>query len=340
MKIGVLTFHYNQNFGAVLQAYALAKFIKSSGADVELIDYRPPYFSFRKIIFRRIRGFFFPNLPILLAAQRHISFFNKQSMLSKKTFWWHQSSMFTPYNIVISGSDEIWKISKFRGNDLTFFLPFKKGEKQFKLAYSASTSATSDKHFSSEIVGYIKDYDHISVRDSFSAKYIEEVTGKKPLITCDPSLLISYDELIRDELTQTNKAYALAYIQGNSKKLDSLFKGYSEKSSINVVNFELQTTFQMNLTVFKNAKHIFTNTYHGIMLSIIFNKPFTYIAMNVKKPKCNDFLSRYNLNDHAWHNDIPTHEQLYTLPPNKESLSRLNKDIEMSKKYLLNTLFT
>ena len=44
MKLGILTFHSVDNYGAVLQAFALQMYLKTLGHDVEIIDYRPSYF--------------------------------------------------------------------------------------------------------------------------------------------------------------------------------------------------------------------------------------------------------------------------------------------------------
>lgn len=41
MKIGIITFHWAANYGAVLQAYALSSYLKSKGCAVEIINYRP-----------------------------------------------------------------------------------------------------------------------------------------------------------------------------------------------------------------------------------------------------------------------------------------------------------
>ena len=39
MKIGILTFHWAHNYGAVLQAYALQEVLKNRGHDVEFVNY-------------------------------------------------------------------------------------------------------------------------------------------------------------------------------------------------------------------------------------------------------------------------------------------------------------
>ena len=49
MKLGILTFHSVDNYGAVLQAFALQMYLKTLGHDVEIIDYRPSYFHPKRV---------------------------------------------------------------------------------------------------------------------------------------------------------------------------------------------------------------------------------------------------------------------------------------------------
>lgn len=42
MRIGILTFHNANNYGAVLQAYCLQETLRRIGFDVEIVDYRNP----------------------------------------------------------------------------------------------------------------------------------------------------------------------------------------------------------------------------------------------------------------------------------------------------------
>ena len=44
MKIGIITFHWATNYGAVLQAYALQSFLTKLGHDVKIIDYKPRFY--------------------------------------------------------------------------------------------------------------------------------------------------------------------------------------------------------------------------------------------------------------------------------------------------------
>lgn len=46
MKIGIMTFHWATNYGAVLQAYCLQEYLREQGHDVEIINYKPMQYDF------------------------------------------------------------------------------------------------------------------------------------------------------------------------------------------------------------------------------------------------------------------------------------------------------
>ena len=50
MKIGIVTFHWATNYGAILQAYALQNYLKKNGHEVFIINYRPK--QYRKSIYK------------------------------------------------------------------------------------------------------------------------------------------------------------------------------------------------------------------------------------------------------------------------------------------------
>jgi len=43
IRAGILTYHFSENFGAVLQAYALQRWLQQQGLQVSLLNYHPAY---------------------------------------------------------------------------------------------------------------------------------------------------------------------------------------------------------------------------------------------------------------------------------------------------------
>ena len=56
MKIGILTFHFGNNYGGLLQCYALQEVLKRAGYEVEIINYRPGSFSFCRRVCNKIKS--------------------------------------------------------------------------------------------------------------------------------------------------------------------------------------------------------------------------------------------------------------------------------------------
>ena len=65
MKIGILTFHWATNYGAVLQCYALQTYLESLGHDVRVINYKPKQYDFSLWRFFRYRLFLHPKSFVL-----------------------------------------------------------------------------------------------------------------------------------------------------------------------------------------------------------------------------------------------------------------------------------
>lgn len=58
MKIGIVTWHHNPNYGGLLQAYALQETIKKLGYNPEFVNYRPDLNTFKKRIIRKFKDIY------------------------------------------------------------------------------------------------------------------------------------------------------------------------------------------------------------------------------------------------------------------------------------------
>ena len=81
MKIATITFHWSVNYGAVLQAYALQKYLLLHGADAQIIDYVPRRVELSKffLAIKKRDRLFFKKRKILR------NFCKQELKLSKKT---------------------------------------------------------------------------------------------------------------------------------------------------------------------------------------------------------------------------------------------------------------
>jgi hypothetical protein len=344
LKVGILTFHYNVNFGAVLQAAAFVRFLRQAHIDAELIDYRPFAYVRKRVASYLLLGkqdwialpTHFPVARGLWDKIRLLRYLKRAGLTSAKTFWRKNTTMFMPYDTVVCGSDQVWKIDHFRGEDLCFFLPFTKREGQRKIGCAITLPIISSRHHDEDIKAYVRDFDCMTVRDQLTQRYVADVTGRMPEIISDPCMLVDYDAWL-STYPKSNAGYCLTYMQGKiTKQLRTalsqfvIHKGWEQRD----IDMHGIGGLEQTVCLFRDAQHIITNTYHGLMLAIMFRKSFTYIQWNIGKAKCIDFLERYHLQQHI----VPSNHtwaECYMQPPAAESIALVEKDIEATKKKLL-----
>ena len=124
-KIGILTFHFKDNFGAVLQCYAMQEYLSSIGYDVEVINFKPGYFRRTASIvkqqikylltnFKSLNIFLYCKQIVALVIQtRKFKAFRKKFL--KTSMHLNASSInhnLNNYDLIITGSDQIWNSIK------------------------------------------------------------------------------------------------------------------------------------------------------------------------------------------------------------------------------------
>lgn len=227
IKVGLLTFHRAYNYGAVLQCYALKKFINANGMDCVVIDYwsdlfkniyylkckrtiRHPHINYTikkikifKLLKKRNKGFesFLENY-ILDGGKT----FKKSKQLCEKIM---------PFDGFIVGSDQVWSDS-CAGFDPVYFLDFSAAENTYKFAYAASLGREElPSNLQKEYYERLKHFDYISMREEAGAKQIQRLLKKKVEVACDPTLLLKKNEwesIANMELVPKEKYILLYYV--------------------------------------------------------------------------------------------------------------------------------
>lgn len=355
MKVGILTYHHVNNYGALLQAYALAQVVKQQGHEVEFIDYRP----YKAIIFylkaaylsRRAKLWFInPNFIAYAAKSRNMqAFFTSKFRLTSKTYYTRSqlNAFRSGYDLLICGSDQVWDVQAIRKYDSSYFLDFVDSGLTRKVSYAASCGQTSTFGiYRQPICNLLDQFDAISVRDINSLQLIDRECQRRAIKVLDPTFLADFSEITA--LPDAEK-YALVYADLNpaqARFVKRLARGkgltiISVGSPCKVAdkNF-LSIGPEEWLGYFAHATYVFTNFYHGAVFSIIFKKPFTFFSKAVKANKINDLLDDLNLKDR-----IITSEALIDAEQNPLSeidysvvYETLNKSIAKSRQYLAEVL--
>ncbi|BAZ11092.1 hypothetical protein NIES4071_29170 [Calothrix sp. NIES-4071] len=357
MKIGIITFHHVDNYGATLQAYALWSFLQSQGYDVEIIDYRP-----YKAIKYYTRGLSPINKKLsinnkafsnILRAWRMRKFLLSNVKLSNQKFYTKEGlQKFCAkydYDVVITGSDQVWCIDSFRGFDTSYFLDFCNPNAR-KISYAASfghiTSLNKNRQKISDLV---QKFNKILVRDENSLQIINNECNRDAFKVLDPTFLIKYDKII--DSPKIKDKYLLIYNQAEFEPDEEDFvRKIAQSQDLTMVSVgKYNRLAQINIEsaspkewigLYSQASYIVTNTYHGTIFSILFQKDFTVFVPGKKLNKVIDLLSALGLEDRIFSNLAKEQFQIdEVFNVDYKSVTKiLESKILESKKYLLEAI--
>lgn len=283
MKIGILTFHYAYNYGAVLQAEALQKFLSQQGYDVAFVDYRNKSITgFYGIIDRRGIG---RNKPFMVLKRilrfrkfkNYISNFpliNKDSIFKKEEI-----------DVLVVGSDQVWNYNLTAGFDSFYWLdiPFT----GLKVAYAASmNSCDVTKLELIKIQKLLSNFDYISVREQSLKELLTPLSPVKVDLVLDPTLMIDPDYWLSKVRRSDCKGYVLAYPLRDANNVISFAKRIAKAKNKKLIVLRGMPTNSCHsfkeeladpsdfLTYFANADYVVTSSFHGTAFSLVFQKQF------------------------------------------------------------------
>lgn len=285
MKIGIMTFHWASNHGAVLQAYALQKYLSDNikDADVFIIDYFPS--RYQKTFFKSLKN---KHLSVIkrnlkeLKKEKKIIKFRRFLKKTRRYYSVEELKKFPPdVDVLIVGSDQIWnEFFTMKGEGVptdAYYLPFQPNAVRF--SYAASFGAEHIKQEMADyILPYLKNFDVISVRENSGVNIVEKL-GLNAQVVCDPTALLNYKDYAKLAISKTKGEYIVKYFlrvqDANTKKLVSrTIKAINSVKKI--VDIE-RNNINAWLGDIKNAKYVITNSFHAVMFSLIFHVPFVFI---------------------------------------------------------------
>lgn len=334
VKIGIITFHWASNYGAVLQAYALQQFLMKYGYQTEIIDYLPH----RTILKQKIKMLLKHDL-VTYVKERNLKIFRKKELKLSSTKYWDQKKLvnaFRNYQVIIAGSDQIWNMGFTLGAEgkptLSYFLKGA-GENIKRIAYAVSFGTENiDDKYRRITQDEIKKFHAISVREKSGLDILKNYQIEGQLV-CDPTLLLQkedYEKLIVGYKYDTEKVFS--YI------LHDDFKTFQIAEIVNKIYQENKHIFPYEGGMYEwiyrihTADIVVTNSYHGVMMSLIFNTPF--LAVLIEGSGMNDRLLTI-LKQIGLENRIVTSTDEYDIEKicmNKIDWRKVNENIDSLKK--------
>lgn len=324
-KVGIITFHCADNFGAVLQVYALQQILKQMDIDSEIIDFRPdsliiPYDSrinwidsLKDIgLLRSIKRFFtlLPQKKSIERRKKKFKEFRKENLITSECTYLTVEELKSDsplYEYYITGSDQVWNPQFFDNFGGTYFLDFAKQD-SIKISYAASLAEKVDSSLKDTYKQSISRFNYISIREKEHVDFLRKLTDKPIAVTLDPTLLLDKSNWENVEVEHKIKdKYIIVYdLQGNKELIKladriSIEKGYKVISFTNpkkyrngIESFAYEGPGEF-LGYFKNSELILTTSFHGVAFSIIYNKPFYTIPHTTRGSRMIDLLTSIGL---------------------------------------------
>lgn len=321
MKIGIITFHNTPNFGATLQCYALSKYLSSLGHDVEVINYMPLralWMYFRSQFLGKRRSVH--NLGKFLSFRGFVH--DRLTLSGPPMFRRHRLKALDDgrYDVVFTGSDEVWKIDSIRPLDGAFYFDFLSPEKTRLCSFAASASTVTDlRDYADSTSPWLNRFHDIAVRDPHTGNAVEALTGTEPTIVCDPTFLWDFNAETHRNLF-TDGPYLALYGWPNAADSAEIRK-FADRHGLKVVGVGARNAIcdaefvgigpAEWLGLMRHSSVVVTDFFHGIIFALLFNRPlYAYVAPK-KRMKLERIMQMTGLGHLL--NDTPSQINQYTL---------------------------
>jgi len=350
MKTGILSMQRVNNYGSFFQALSLKSILEEMGNTVEFIDIKQgTVYSGNEFKDRGTKDWNNQEFVDFRKKRNEIISEYAKNYLGLK----EEKNFKNDYDFAIIGSDEVFNC--IGNGDIGFTTQlFGENVSNHTITYAASCGHTNyDQVEQYNIQGDIKKaldcLENISVRDKNTYDFVKKISGKEALENLDPVFIYNFDNYIpKEEFKEKDYIiiYSYDYRLCNEKEVKCI-KEFAAKNNLKTIGLGLYqpwcdeninvTPFEL-LQYFKNASYVITDTFHGAVFSIKYNRKFVGISRSSNCYKFNDLLSRFNLDSQ----NITNIEELEKVIQNKIDYERINKWIseqtEKSREYLKSEL--
>ena len=331
MKVGILTYHRAENYGALLQAFALKTYIKSLGHNVVFVDYWPEYhvehyriFSFKRFKTLNITGkikyllsFFLWGGFKLLRKKRLIKFMREKLGLNKTASYNDDTIRTEKYDLVVYGSDQIWRKQDINNNEYNpWYFGSSIVDSSAKISYAASMGViNADESDEIWLKKHLTNFDDISIREHDLKLYLDGL-GINAKLVIDPVFLLTKDDWRSMYGSFSNKGgYVLFYNLLNSPESVKFANAFSKRKklpiyeinmSLNIHNLSKRyihcASVEQFLQLIDGADYVISNSFHGVAFSLIFQKQFWAVGIGQRANRVLSLLDSVNLQNRYVHN--------------------------------------
>lgn len=368
MKIFTLTTQYANNYGALLQCYALCDFLNSiEGVECKVIRYLPDGYNNSWRLIPKARTFrdVLKNIYLIFRLDLLIKRMRKQRVMKEfiKRFIPVTQEIYNRRNILsnppvgdafVCGSDQIWNF-KYR-IDLTYFFDFVDRTKSKIISYAPSIADPWTDEQCQFIKPYLGRFDAISIREAGNLSQVNElVPNMNPVVVIDPVFLICPEKwkTIASHKLCPKEPYILCYFLSVSQLGVKTVEHIRNLTGYKVLHLNLNALDKFHsdydirlaspldfIGLIENASFVCTNSFHCSAFSIIFKRNFMFVPKNMANERVESLINKFKINDVIIREKDLTKIQLSDLNVDySKSESYLNEFLTFSKDYINKAIF-
>lgn len=306
-KAGIVTFHCVPNYGAALQAFALSEKLKKYYDEVKVIDYCPGCLlsDYKTFDISGPKAFIGSTLtaPACVRKKRKFKRFVSERMDLEP--WPATDEVLHSFDSVFCGSDQIWNSEITKGIDPMYFADRFPGS-VIKASYAASIgkSALSDADCKA-MLPLVSRLNRISVREPEAAGLIEKLTGNRPEVVVDPTILAGKELFAPIVKSLHDRPYVLYYqLARKDNRALSLADKIARYKNLDLVGLSGNRGLQIGkshdvicdagpeefVSLIAGADYVVTDSFHGTAFSLLFHRPFASIPKATRGGRITNLL--------------------------------------------------
>jgi len=294
-SVGILTFHHVHNFGAVMQAWALANTLSRLGHSTEVINYRPKgvhartgwralvpsigHWKMSRFVERQL-----PLSPAVLPTRQDVDAYVRSRNIDK----------------LVCGSDQVWMVDGRLGLDATYFLGV--GGDAVKKRVSYAPSCGSMKSFGAnaeEARDLLSRFSAISVRDETTRGAVEALGIEVSTRVVDPTLLTDFGALLGGSTRRRARREYLAVVGKTNPAAERFAHWAAKRLGVEVVGVGTRLTGADSkpfvgprewLEYIAGARFVVTSLFHGAAVSLSLRRPFVAVDSAGRSFKLTDLF--------------------------------------------------
>lgn len=312
MKVGILTFHWPRNVGALVQAAALRDAVVRLGHPCDVLDYRPAHAKmragFRGLGFQTHFGAAVRQIP---GAWRFVRFARRQLALSRRvTTRAALADLLGDYAAVVVGSDQVWNAVILGDEAEAYTLPAPANLR--RIAYAASIGRPDQPaDWGARLGGPLRNFARISVRDEVSREFLQtHAPGRPVAVVCDPILLeLAHteppvtpggDTVVFYGLTENSEHEIAALSRQIGQRLGQRVVGLAQKNHLHA-EVRIVRSFGPEQWCQHVARSAFfvTDSFHGALFALKRRLPFIVVtaADGYGRWRLLDLATRYGVRE-------------------------------------------